>query len=346
MTEEKEINLYDLWKVIKKYRVLIIFIFIISVIISMTVSLREPKIYRATASILLPQQTTSGTELTALVSNLKISGIPSQVNSINIFMAILKSKSIANVLVHKFNLQNIYKTRTKDDAIRTIRDNTNIAISNEQIIRISVIDKNPKIAAELANAYIPTLNKLISKMTITRATQSRIFIEGQLKRTEVNLRKYEDALRTYQVKHKILAKASTAGQLQGQYLAKKIELQAKEKYLTPENPEIIELKNEVTKMGEAMANIPPLETELGRLERNLQTEETLYTLLRSQYEQAKIEEAKDIPTVQFLDKATTPERKYRPIILKNMEIAGAASLFLGIFLSFFIEFIRREKTVK
>jgi uncharacterized protein involved in exopolysaccharide biosynthesis len=81
--------------------------------------------------------------------------------------------------------------------------------------------------------------------------------------------------------------------------------------------------------------------EFIRLMREVKVQETVQNLLTAQFEQAKINEARDMPTVQLLDKAVAAERKSRPKTVLNMAIAGALSLFVGIFLAFFLEYVER-----
>ena len=91
------------------------------------------------------------------------------------------------------------------------------------------------------------------------------------------------------------------------------------------------------------AQVPELGLELARLMRDVKVQETVYTLLTQQLEQAKIAEARDTPTVQVLDKAVPADRKSKPIIRLNMAIAGITSLFVGIFLAFFLEYLAGVK---
>ena len=94
----------------------------------------------------------------------------------------------------------------------------------------------------------------------------------------------------------------------------------------------------------AMVTVPGLALEYGRLMREVKVQETLYSLLTSQNEQAKIAEARDTPTVQVLDPAIPAEKKSKPSIRLNMLIAGVLALFLGIFLAFFLEYLERIRS--
>ena len=89
--------------------------------------------------------------------------------------------------------------------------------------------------------------------------------------------------------------------------------------------------------------LPGMEMELVRLTRELKIQETVFTLLTQQHEQAKIAEARDTPVVQVLDKAVPAEWKSKPKTTLNMAIAGALSLFMGIFLAFFLEYVERVR---
>jgi uncharacterized protein involved in exopolysaccharide biosynthesis len=73
-----------------------------------------------------------------------------------------------------------------------------------------------------------------------------------------------------------------------------------------------------------------------------QVQEMLYELLVREYEMAKIEEAKSMPTIQVLDEAVPPMRKFAPRRRQMVMMAGAGSLTLAVFLAFFLEY--REET--
>lgn len=346
--EEKEINLYDYWLVIKKSRWLIIFLFLISVILAMIISLLMPKTYRTTASILPPLGTVKMGGLETLMSVAGITGVNAQASTSDVFVAILKSRTMADEVINSFSLQKLYKCKTRQDTQKALEKRTEVKVSKEKVISINILDRDPQRAANIANFYISTLDRLNQNLNITAASQMRKFIEGRIEETKQSLREAEERLKSYQVGHKVLAEkeageaAKVAGELQGRLIAVRVELEAKKKYTTSQNPDIIKLQNEVTEMEKTLISLPPLETELARLIRKLKTQETVYGLLIGQYEQAKIDEARDTPTVQVLDRAIVPEKKYKPKVRINMAISGVLSLFLGVFISFFKEFYQNQ----
>jgi tyrosine-protein kinase Etk/Wzc len=350
MENKEEINLYDYWLVIKKNLWFIIILFTLTVLTTMAVSFSMPKIYRATASVLSPLETGRISGLETLISATGLKGIPSQASTSDVFLSILKSRSMADKVIDTFSLQEIYKSETREDTRNRLTAMTKINISREKLITVSVMDIDPQRTAEIANFYVSTLDELNRNLNITAAGQTRKFIEERLQETTAALRETEERVENYQIQHRVSLgremqeSARVAGDLQGKFVAAKIQLEAKKNYTTSRNPEIIKLENEVRELEQALLKLPPMETEMGRLIRELKTQETLYNLLIRQYEQAKIEEARDTPTVQVLDWAVVPEKKYKPIIRNNMMVAGIMAMFLGVLVSFFKEYYRREIT--
>ncbi|MFA7327910.1 MAG: Wzz/FepE/Etk N-terminal domain-containing protein [Candidatus Ratteibacteria bacterium] len=352
--DEQEISLLDYWRVLWKNRLLIIVLFFVVSAGALIYSLRLPKLYKATTSILSPADSSKGAGLSSLLGALGSQGpigltITAQPSSSEVFVAILKSRSAADKVIDRFNLQEIYGTKTKESARGTLAGNTEIKISKEKMINVSVLDKDPNRAAEIANYYVETLDELNQTLSITTAGEKKRFLEKRLEETKEDLKKAEERLKNYQVNHKILAasetdqSAKTAGELQGNLLAARVELEAKKRYATSQNPEVINLQNQVTEMERAITSLPPLETELARLIRDLKIQNTVYSLLVSQYEQTKIEEARDTPTVQVLDQAAVPEKKFKPNIRQNVALSGIIALFLGIFISFLKENASKTK---
>ncbi|MGH7253586.1 MAG: GNVR domain-containing protein, partial [Nitrospiraceae bacterium] len=235
-----------------------------------------------------------------------------------------------------------------------------------------VEDKDPQRAADIANYYVSNLDRLNRTLTVSKAGQNRAFIEKRLAETRVDLVKAEEDLKEFQTHNKTVAVEAqskamieAAAMIQGQIMAQEVQLQVMSSYLSTDNPElsrvrsgIEELKKQLIllesgrggkgmlpgdRLHPAMITVPGLALDFGRLMRELKVQETLYTLLTSQYEQAKIQEARDTPTVQVLDPAIPAEKKSKPSIRLNMMIAGVLALFVGIFLAFFLEYLERIK---
>jgi len=374
---EDEVNLLDYWRVLVKRSKLISGLFLSAVIIALAVSLVMPKIYESTAT-LLPQLESNeagglGALLTATTAGnaaqslgISLPGAPA--TSTDLFMAMLKSRIMADEVIKKFNLTELYEAKTMQDARKALENNTRITVAKEKVIKIAVEAKDPQLAADMANFYVSNLERLNQTVHVSKAGQNRAFIERRLAETQMNLVKAEEVLKDFQTQNKTVAVEAqskamieAAAMIQGQISAQEVQLQVMGSYLSPDNPELARVRSGIEELKKqlyllesgksgkgmlpgdrlhpAMITVPTLALEYGRRLRELKVQETLYTLLTSQYEQAKLAEARDTPTVQVLDPAIPAEKKSKPHIGLNMVISGVLALFVGIFLAFFLEYL-------
>jgi tyrosine-protein kinase Etk/Wzc len=384
--QDDEINLLDYWRVLRKRgRMILALVFVSVVTMGFLSYFVMTKIYESRASILAPKESSGGSA--GLAAALAASGVGQFLGNIlpptgsnrDIFVAILKSRTMAQDLVERFHLKEYYKAKYTDDAIKGLQGATDILVSKEGVISISVEDKDPKLAADIANAYVTNLDRLFAKLGTTDASRQRAFIAERLDKTEKALRQAEETLRRFQESNKAIvvqeqAKGALeeAAKVKGQIVAAEAQMEFLRSFSTESNPQVVaqrrqidELKRHLAQMqyGAGMelppespnpgqprrefqvpfTKVPELGMELIRLTREVKVQETVYSLLTAQFEQAKINEARDTPTVQFLDKALPAERKSKPTTRVNMAIAGALSLFVGIFLAFFLEYVERMR---
>jgi len=353
--DDDEINLLDYWRVIWRYKWLIGALCSTSVIAAMIFGLLSPKIYESTATILIPKESGGGGFLSALgatgiVQQLSGISIPSLTPNRDIFISILKSRTLALKLVEQFNLKDYYKALHLENAIGAIKGATNVSVSMEGVIEIKVEDVDPKMAADLANGYPDHLDHLMAHYGTGAAGRQRQFVEGQLTKTKADLEKAEETLRGFQEKNMAISlrdqasgAIAVAARLKGEIIASEVQLQVMRNFATESNPEIISLKRRVEELkrqlaqaqfGEGLdlpsvtnnpghpqkeihlptAKFPKVGLEFARLTRDLKVQEVVYTLLTQQLEQAKIAEAKDTPVVQVLDRAVPAIRKSKPKI--------------------------------
>jgi len=382
--QEDEINLLDYWRVLKKRGRMILGLVLVSVFTAGFMSyFVMTKIYESRASILAPKE--SGGSGASLAAALAASGaaqflggvIPGGGSNRDVFVAILKSRTMAQDLVDRFKLKEYYEKRYNEEGIKGLQDATDISVSKEGVISVKVEDKDPRLAAEIANGYITTLDRLFAKLGTTDASRQRAFISDRLEKTEKALRRGEDALRRFQETNKTIvvqeqAKSAIeeAAKVKGQIVAAEAQLEFLRAFSTEVNPQVLAQRRQIEEMKRQLSQMqygvgmelpsesrnpgqprkelhvpftkmPELGMEYVRLVRDVKVQETVYNLLTAQYEQAKINEARDMPTVQLLDKAVPAERKSRPKTVLNMAIAGALSLFVGIFLAFCLEYVER-----
>ncbi|HLZ34734.1 MAG TPA: GNVR domain-containing protein [Nitrospira sp.] len=375
-----ELTWLDLGSLIRKRIHVLSAVVVLATAGGIGISLLLPKIYESTAT-LLPQLESK--DAGGLGSLLAASGVANTAQTLgvnlpgmtatptDIFLSILKSRTMADDVVNRFSLKERYEAIFMQDARSKLEGVTRFAVTKEKVIKITVEDKDPAIAAAIANFYVSNLDRLNRTMGVTKASDNRKFVEERLKETEEALANAEEALKEFQTRHRTVAieaqsKAmiEAAATLQAQITAQEVQLQVMGAYLSRENPELIRVRSSIEelrkqlalmesgKSGKRMSGdqlhpaiiaVPTLALEYGRLMRNLKVQETLYTLLMSQYEQAKLSEARDTPTVQVLDAAVPAERKSRPRVMLNGLLAGAAALLLGMMLILFLEWRTHKK---
>jgi uncharacterized protein involved in exopolysaccharide biosynthesis len=295
-----------------------------------------------------------------------LGGITSDVlgikSSSDIFVGILSSRTVQNKLIQKFDLKKVYGDRGMEDAGRDLAERTGISVDRKsQIISLTVRDHDPKRAAAMGQAYVEELNRLVAELSTSSARRERMFLEERLKAVNQDLETAEKDFSEFasknaaiDVKEQGKAMVEAAATLQGQLIAAESEFQGLKQIYTDNNvrvrsvkARIDELKHQLDKLGgkgESMTEVssqpsdslypsirklPLLGVTYADLYRRTRVQEAVFETLTKEYELAKVQEAKEIPTVKVLDAANIPEKKSYPprllIIFMGMAFAFAAA---------------------
>ena len=379
---DDRITLFDYWDVLVARRKLIGVLCGGAIALTTIVSVLLPKIYESTAAV-LPQTESkevgglatllTATGATNMAQNLgmNLPGLPT--SPTDIFVSILKSRIMTDDVIDKFNLMGRYEKKTMVETREKLADRVRITVTKEKLIKVGVEDEDPQMAADIANFYMSNLDRLNRIVNVSKAGQNRIFIERRLAETQETMAKAEEALRDFQMKNKAVAVEAqskvmieAAAMIQAQITAQEVQSQVMGTYLSVDNPDLArirsnieELKKQLTLMESgkngkgmlpgqerlhpAMISVPELALQYARLFRQVKVQETLFTLLTSQHEQAKIAEARDTPTVQILDTAVPADKRNRPRILLNVAVAGVLSLIMGVLAAFFLDYRARVR---
>lgn len=372
---EDEINLLDLLLVLLKRKKMIAYVVGSAFILSIIFSLCLTKMYTATATILPPSEQSA--PLSGLISQTEgaLGGLAGSFfrgrPGGELYVSMLKSRAVSDTLIERFDLKKLWKKKHLENIYKILAGKTKIEVSAKtQIISISAKDKDPKMAADLANAYVEALDKLNQRLNITEGQRKRIFLENRLKNVEADLKKAETELRHFQEKNKLItlddqAKVAIEGaaQIKGQIISSETELEVRKQFGTERQNEAIMLISKIEELQKQLARIeigdkdnaeknlfipvkelPSLGMELAGRIREAKVQEKVFELITSQYELAKIEEAKDVNTIQFLDKASPPEIRSSPQRIKIVLLTTFAAFFAAVFAAFILEFAERIKT--
>lgn len=312
-----------------------------------------PTRYQSMTQLMPPDnQSTSGMAMLASLTAKSSSSLGAMAGDLlgmqgsgDLFIGLLRSRTLEDRLVSKFDLQRVYGVRLEEDARKRLEENTWISQDRKSgIISIAVTDRDPNRATAIAQAYIEELDRLVADVSTSAARRERIFLEQRLQVVKLDL---DQASRDFSqfssqngaidIKEQGRAMLDAAATLMGQLIAAEAEARGLAAIYVPGNvriksvqARIQELRSELEKMGgakgfsiegEAVAGhstypsireLPLLGETYADLYRRAKVQETVYETLTQQYELAKVQEAKETPSVKVLDLAKRPERKSFP----------------------------------
>lgn len=298
-----------------------------------------PPVYQAKAVILPPDDD----ELTAALSlsrrslggigSLSRLGAGSYFSQADIAMAMLRSRNLYERVVKQFDLQKVYHAKYPNEAIAILRDKSAVQISTDGTISISVKDRSPTRAADVANAFMSNLDELNRLFRSSRARRAREFLQVRVAETDSLLRSTESALAAYQRRHGSIvipeeASGSTdaAARFMSEKAAAEVELELMRSYASPRSEEFQALQNRVTELRRMVGDLPTVQVGGAELVREAAIQRQVLAMLTSQLEESRIREVMDTPTIQVLDSAVPPEKRAWP---RRTLIAGFG-LFIGL----------------
>ncbi|MGX9700997.1 GumC family protein [Janthinobacterium lividum] len=372
--EDEGIHLLDVCAALVRQRKLIIIFPLVTGALALTASLLMTPKYVSTAVIMPPQQQSSS--VSAMLGQL--GGLASAAGSIaglknpnDLYVGMLQSRTIADNLIERYKLKERFNKEFLDDTRDKLANVRSISNGKDGLIGISVEDRDPKFAADLANAYVTELAALTKNLAITEAARRRVFFEKQLKaakeelaNAEVAMRKMQETTGMLQLEGQVKGLIANEAQLQGTIAAKTVQLQAMRSFATASNPEYMRLQEEMRglqgqleklqngqgRSGDVMipsGKLPEVGVEYVRTLRDVKYYETIFELLAKQYELAKIDEAKDSSMIQQLDLAVPAQKKIKPkplvFTLAGLIGGGVLAIFIAILRDGYVSSKRNAK---
>jgi tyrosine-protein kinase Etk/Wzc len=372
---EEEISLLDLLIVLAERKRLILWVTVTFAVLAIVISLILPKRYTATVVLLPPQQNSSmGAAIASQLGNLSgmaalAGGGLSIKNPNDMYVAMLKSRTVEDAMVQHFGLMQEYNQKYLSDACKSFERHATVdGNSKDGLIHIAVEDSNPNRASELANGYVDQFRNLSEHLAITEASQRRLFFEQQLEQAKDNLANAEEALKQTQQKTGLIqldsqAKAliESAAALRAQIAAKEVQIQSMRTFATVENAQLIQAEQELDGLRTQLARlggsenidsglmvpkgqVPEAGLEYVRKLRDVKYYETIFDILARQFEIAKLDEAKQGAVVQVVDAAIPPDKRSFP--KRGLIVLGgtAAGFFIGLLVALFQAFYQHIKS--
>jgi uncharacterized protein involved in exopolysaccharide biosynthesis len=278
-------------------------------------------------------------------------------NSGDLYVSLFRGRAIEDAMIQRFGLMQRYDKKRLSDARQKFESKSTVALGTKDgLIKITVTDSDPKMAADMANGYVEEFRKLSANLAISEASQRRAFFQQQLLEANQNLATAEEAMKQTQKTTGILQIDSqarslieTAAVLRAQIAAQEVELQGMSSYATEKNPQVataqqrlIALKAQLAKLSGTDAtpgssiivpkgNIPEAGIEYIRKLRDVKYYETIMELIAKQFEMAKLDEAREGAIIQVSDIAVPPDKKSWPPRTIIVLLAGFAAFILAAF---------------
>ena len=315
-----------------------------------------PPRYTATTRLMPPDQTSQGlaTMFAALGKSSELGSLGAELFGVktsgDLFIGVLKSQTVENAVINKFDLRKVYGEKRYQDARRQLENRTDITSDRKSgIITIRVSDRKPQRAAEMGREYIEQLNHVVITLDTSSAHRERVFLESRLKEVQQDLEVAEKDFSQFasnnaalDVKEQGRAMIGAAGTLEGELIAAQTEMEGLRQIYTENNvrvrslqARINEYKRQLQKLGgqapdgngahsansggsdnpdlyPSIRKLPILGVTWADLYRRTKVEEAVFETLTKQYEMARVEEAREVPTVKVLDVADVPEKKSFP----------------------------------
>jgi uncharacterized protein involved in exopolysaccharide biosynthesis len=262
----------------------------------------------------------------------------------DLFAGVLLSRTVQDDLITKFDLRKVYGERRWTDARKELTRDTDVGIDRKSgILTIQVTDRDPKRACAMAQEYVSQLNNVVTQLNTSSAHRERIFLDERLTEVKQELEASEKEFSQFaskngaiDIKEQGKAMVEAAALLEGQLIAARTELQGLRQIFTDNNvrvrsmqARVNELELQIRKMGgtaspsenaaspdnavyPSIRKLPLLGVTYADLFRHTKVEEAVFETLTQQYELAKVQEAKEVPSVKVLDPADVPEKKVFP----------------------------------
>ncbi|MFA5803343.1 MAG: Wzz/FepE/Etk N-terminal domain-containing protein [Melioribacteraceae bacterium] len=372
---------FEFLTIIVRYRwFLFWFVFIVTISASMYAVL-SPKWYQSTASVLPAEKNDLLSSLSGLTSLAKgfssgkgLAALAGNSSETDKYVAILKSATITDDVIKKFDLRKEYEREDDyyDKVVKDWQSNCEFEIQDEGNLIISVYDKNPQKAADIANYLVKRLNDVSTELGVTNAKANREFVEKRYFQSVNDINNLETSMKMFQEKYGVIAvpeqleaTVKSMSNIYAELYKKEVEFNVLKQTYGIDHPvtanakiEMDELQKKINLLNTGKDNsqkeikllipfkqAPELGNQYLKIYRNLEIQYKILEFIQPLYEQAKIEEVRNTPSVLVLDKAGPAERKAKPKILLYLSLSLVISISIGLLIVLLLESMHRFRNI-
>jgi tyrosine-protein kinase Etk/Wzc len=342
-----------------KWRRLIVWMVVITAVLSIGISLVLPVSYQASTTILQPKPESpigigsggaGAAAFSTFASSLDILGL-GKTEEMDTYLAILESRRVREQVIRTFDLQAYYDKKTMDETLNAFDADVDIEVTKENTLILSVVYRDSIKVAEIANFFIGELDRINKSLGNEQARNNRLFLEQRVLDTRQRLVETEEALKIYQEEHATIglseenrAALLAGAELEAYVLVLEVQRDILSNRLGQAHPTMQRMAIELNAARNRLTELPQIGLSLARLFREVEIQTRILAFLLAQYEQAKIQEVRNTSTIQIIDRAVPPQRKYQPKRMYIVLGACLSSLLICLFLTVNLESIQQARS--
>lgn len=347
MMKSKHIEILDIIVILLKYKKMIIIPTLIVSIIAVVYIMLVPKYWVSTAKFMPLQEQRATMPLAGsqlLGMGLSMFGPQIQVNALEM-IAIMNSRTFSENVIRKFDLIDYFEIENEDERVemeeavealnKKVKD---VKLDRETgIITLNIETKDKHLSADIANYYIEMLDRHNLENRMTKGRQKREFIEERLTNVKAKIDSIANEINKFQKQQNVIDLELQAMNLVDLYsdiiseqVTTEIELDFNRQFIEPSSPMIakLEARNQLLKQRIAdlehvdkreeklfvlnLKDLPDLVLQYMELELTMEIQTKIYEYLYPIYEEARIDEIKDLPTIEVLDQAIPAGLRSKP----------------------------------
>ena len=290
-----------------------------------------PNWYRASSTMLPPTEggesgfgLLAGMIQTSALNNL---GLATTSTPSDVFGEILKSRRLSEAAIQKYGLQPLYRTKGMDRTVKEFQRHLGVQVNAAGLLNVTFEDRDAQRAADITNFLVDELDRFNVDTYKTRGKRLRQFLEGRVGEVQRTLVASEERLRGYESKYRVVSSAQTdAARGVSDILAQKFNLETQRAYVSsytaPGNTELQNIERQLRALNSEIGKLPEVKMEGARRALDVEIQRKLLMLMTAQFEDARMQETRDTPTVTVLDAASKPQIKARPV--RSLIVAAAA----------------------
>jgi tyrosine-protein kinase Etk/Wzc len=357
---EQRVNMMDVLKALVAGRRLIAFSTAAAVAVAVVVSLLLPQWYKSRATVLPPESSASQLDVIGIMqfAGYQPGLIPTLSSPSEVYAAIMGSIRIKLAVIDSLDLAAVYDESRPEKLLADLGKHTWITVTSEGIVIVECEDKEPVRAKRLVDTYVSELDRFNRFSKVTSAKAVRQFIEvriaqvvEELNAAENELKAFKDSTGAVLISEQSRVSIETAAEIFARIAELEVQRARLRLFATDRSPEIVDINRQIAALERKLeemgyrksgspverestlfpkfSDAPELELNLARLMRDVEVKRAVYQVLSEQYEQAKIQEMKDTPTVQVLDWGHVPTLRYRPKRKVIVLVTAVAALLVS-----------------